>query len=174
MRATFASIFSDFGAKQKRQKKGKSTDYDPAKPNKLTIFYTITPPTWQAPYIAAMRDVYNKEGSVDEASIRQLAAEIKGVDRKKGLIFMTAMKKRLDAGESAEQVWKGRMGFDEKDVLGRMCAKIREQVKSQGIEVVDVGSMEMEKGKEGEKGGKKAAAAAAAEPGAPRPFFENV
>ena len=87
---------------------------------------------------------------------------------------MTGVKKRLDAGEKAEEVWKGRMGFDERQVIGRMCPKIREQVKSESIEIVDVEEMGEAKAEKGEKERRKAMAAASAEPGFPRPFFENV
>ncbi|KAL8735258.1 MAG: hypothetical protein Q9181_002890 [Wetmoreana brouardii] len=188
IRTTSSAITSAEGAQIRKKSKGKTTTYDPEKPKKLAIYTASAFPAWQQKYIDLVREFHEKASLED----KNLNAEVGRMgEGKKAMPFVQGLKKRIQGGERAEDVFERKLAFEEVDVLGGMLRGLRRTVpRCRGVEVVEVppeGEGEGEgkrKGRimrsEGEGVGEVGAerellgAAEMAVPGGPTFYFENV
>ncbi|KAL8666425.1 MAG: hypothetical protein Q9202_001448 [Teloschistes flavicans] len=187
IRTTTSAITSAEGAQIRKKSKGKSTSYDPESPKKLTIYTANAFPAWQERYIDLVRSFHEKASLEDKA----LNAEVGRMgEGKKAMPFVQGLKRRIQGGESARDVFERKLAFEETEVLGGMLRGLRKMVpKCKGVQVVEVLGEEGEKGRvgrvvrsEGEEGvvgkvGEEMELAGMAEgavPGVPTFHFENV
>lgn len=174
VRSTTSNITSAEGQQVKKLAKGKNVTFDPKQDKKLTIFAAEAFPAWQDKYIDFVRDKFAQLGLVD---VKSLTKDIAKPDMKKAMPFIQGLKKRLDGGEKAGEVFDRRLPFDEIATLKEMVPGLKQTVpKLKVVEIVGV--------KEGEKSGKVLfgegemkdnlpPTAEQAVPGAPTFFFEN-
>lgn len=175
VRTTTSNITSAEGQQVKKLAKGKNVAFDPKQDKKLTIFAAEAFPAWQDKYIELVRGKFEELGLVD---VKTITKEIAKPDMKKAMPFVQGLKRRLDGGEKAAEVFDRRLPFDEITTLKEMVPGLKQTVtKLKVVEVVGV--------KEGEKVGKVLLGegetkdnlpppAEAAVPGAPTFFFENL
>lgn len=175
VRSTTSNITSAEGQQVKKLAKGKNVTFDPKQDKKLTIFAAEAFPAWQDKYIDLVREKFDQLGLVD---VKSLTKEIAKPDMKKAMPFIQGLKKRLDSGEKATEVFDRRLPFDEIATLKEMVPGLKQTItKLKVVEVVGV--------KEGEKVGKVLLGegetrdnlpppAEQAVPGAPTFFFENL
>ncbi|KAL8921893.1 MAG: hypothetical protein Q9208_005497 [Pyrenodesmia sp. 3 TL-2023] len=184
IRTTSSAITSAEGHQIRKKSKGKSTQYDPEQPKRLTIYTASSFPSWQQKYIDLVKDFHVKSSLEDKS----LNAEVGRMgEGKKAMPFVQALKKRIQTGEKAEDVFERKLAFEETEVLGQMLRGLRKTVpRCKGLEVVEI--VEGEDGKkkgrvvasEGEGVGSKGeerelfGSAENAVPGGPTFFFENV
>ncbi|KAI4121864.1 MAG: hypothetical protein LQ338_006120 [Usnochroma carphineum] len=184
IRTTSSAITSAEGHQIRKKSKGKHTQYDPEQPKRLTIYTASSFPAWQQKYIDLVRDFHSKSTLEDKS----LNAEVGRMgEGKKAMPFVQSLKKRIQTGEKAEDVFDRKLTFEETEVLGQMLRGLRKTVpRCRGLEVVEVVGEEegkkrgrvvvSEGGGVGEKGEETElmGSAEAAVPGAPSFFFENV
>lgn len=183
VRTTSSAITSAEGQQIKRKQKGKATNYDLELPKRLTIYIATSFPSWQTKYIDLVQSFHAKASLEDKA----LNAEVGRMgESKKAMPFVQSLKRRLQNGENANNVFERKLPFEEVEVLGQMLRGLRKTVgKCKGVEIVAVeGEEEKKVGRivkcEGEGVGKVdeeralLGAAEMAMPGAPTFFFENV
>lgn len=140
-RTTATAITSTEGAQMKKAAKGKASSFDPKADKKVTIFVAQGFPAWQNNALEVVREAF-KDNTVD---IKAVSQKLPKADAKKAMPFVTAWKKRLEAGESAESVFNRKLPFDELAVLKQTCVGLKQAVqKCQLVEIVSV-----------EEGGKK-------------------
>lgn len=158
--------------------KGRQSDFDPKKPKKLTIFATENFPTWQAKYIDLLSEVWDAATGTQKIDDKELNGRIaKMGEMKKAMPFVQELKKRLKAGEPAEQILSRKLSFDEKATLLAMIPGLK---RTAGLESVQVVLVEegSKTGKDLTNGGEEievtAPMAEAALPGQPSFFFTNV
>ncbi|KAL9009498.1 MAG: hypothetical protein Q9173_005476 [Seirophora scorigena] len=184
IRAISSAITSAEGHQIRKKSKGKATQYDPEQPKRLTIYTASAFPSWQQKYIDLVRDFHAKSSLEDKS----LNAEVGRMgEGKKAMPFVQGLKKRIQTGEKAEDVFERKLAFEETDVLGQMLRGLRKTVpRCKGVEVVEV--VGEEEGKKtgrivvsdgegvGEKGKDREllGAAESAVPGGPTFYFENV
>lgn len=161
-------ISSNIGAAEgtinKKLAKGKANmvSYDPKQSKRLTIFVTKSFPEWQEKYIEEARNAMDGL-TFDDKKVR---AKIAKPDMKKAMPFVQLLKKRLDAGETAGNVFDRKLPFDEVTVLREMVPGLKVTVPK--LKEVDIVVVE-------EAGGKDLPSQAAiAEPGQPTFAFGNV
>jgi leucyl-tRNA synthetase len=162
VRQTSSNIGAAEGANLKKMAKSKTVSYDPKQDKRLAIFVTKSFPEWQEKYIEEARNAM--EGlTFDDKKVR---AKIAKPDMKKAMPFVQALKKRLDAGETASNVFDRKLPFDEVTVLKEMVPGLKVTVpKLKEVEIVVVE----------DAGGKDLAPqAASAEPGQPTFAFSNI
>ena len=182
VRNTSSSITSAEGAQVKRLAKGKSTNYDPKKEKKLTIYCALNYPAWQEKYIDLVRESFDKMSmSLD---MKAVSKNIEKSETKKAMPFVQSLKKSLETGVAPETVFERKLAFDEVTVLGEMAPGLKQTLqKCVVLEVVRVdegaktGEVVQGVGAEVKVGEKKEGLPIAAEgavPGAPTFHFENV
>ncbi|TID24026.1 leucyl-tRNA synthetase [Venturia nashicola] len=164
VRQTSSNIGAAEGIINKKLAKGKANTvtYDPKAPKRLTIFVTKSFPEWQEKYIDEARNAM--EGlTFDDKKVR---AKIAKPDMKRAMPFVQLLKKRLDAGETASNVFDRKLPFDEVNVLQEMVPGLKVTVpKLKEVDIVVVEEV-------GEK--ELPPQAASAEPGQPTFAFGNV
>ncbi|KAL9599799.1 MAG: hypothetical protein Q9219_003585 [cf. Caloplaca sp. 3 TL-2023] len=184
IRTTSSAITSAEGQQIRKKSKGKSTQYDPEQPKRLTIYTASAFPTWQQKYIDLVKD-FHARASLEDKSLN---AEVGRMgEGKKAMPFVQNLKKRIQSGEDAGDVFDRKLAFEEAEVLGQMLRGLRKTVpKCKGVQVVSVEGEEegKRKGKviksdgEGvEAVGEERELLGAAElavPGNPTFFFENL
>ncbi|KAL8947515.1 MAG: hypothetical protein Q9222_006210, partial [Ikaeria aurantiellina] len=122
IRTTSSAITSAEGQQVKKKMKGKSTMFDTEAPKKLTIYVAATFPAWQQKYIDLVRDFHAKAQLED----KQLNAEVGRMgEGKKAMPFVQGLKKRIQGGESAGDVFERKLAFEEVEVLGGMLRGLR-------------------------------------------------
>lgn len=175
VRTTTSNITSAEGQQVKKLAKGKNVAFDPKKDKKLTIFAAEAFPVWQDKYLELVRQKFEELGLVD---VKVITKEVAKPDMKKAMPFIQGLKRRLDGGEKAGEVFDRRLPFDEVATLKEMVPGLQQQVtKLKVVEIIGV--------KEGEKVGKVLFGAGetkdnlppnaeSAVPGAPTFFFENL
>ncbi|KAL0260543.1 cytosolic leucyl tRNA synthetase [Diplodia seriata] len=175
VRNTTSNITSAEGQQVKKLAKGKNVAFDPKQDKKLTIFAAEAFPVWQDKYLDLVRQKFEELGLVD---VKVITKEVAKPDMKKAMPFIQGLKKRLDGGEKAAEIFDRRLPFDEIATLKEMVPGLKQQVtKLKIVEIVGV--------KEGEKAGKVLfgegetrenlpPSAESAVPGAPTFFFENM
>ncbi|KAL8934811.1 MAG: hypothetical protein Q9211_005035 [Gyalolechia sp. 1 TL-2023] len=184
IRTTSSAITSAEGQQVRKKSKGKSTQFDPEQPKRLIIYTASAFPAWQQKYIDLVKDFHDRASLEDKS----LNAEVGRMgEGKKAMPFVQTLKRRIQTGEDASDVFDRKLAFDETEVLGQMLRGLRKTVpKCRGVEIVAV---------EGEDEGKKRGrivrsegeglgavgeerellgAAEMAVPGGPTFFFENV
>ncbi|KAL8765664.1 MAG: hypothetical protein Q9209_007344 [Squamulea sp. 1 TL-2023] len=184
IRSTSTAITSAEGQQVKKKAKGKALYYDPEQPKRLTIYIATSFPSWQSQYIDLVKSFHSKASLEDKA----LNAEVGRMgESKKAMPFVQNLKKRLQSGEDANNVFERKLAFEEVEVLGQMLKGLRKTVsKCAGVEVVavegeeegkKVGRIVRSEGENvGEVGDEKALVGPAehAVPGGPTFYFENV
>ncbi|KAI4189569.1 MAG: hypothetical protein L6R41_001365 [Letrouitia leprolyta] len=184
IRTTSSAITSAEGHQVRKKSKGKSVQFDPEQPKRLTIYTASGFPAWQQKYIDLVKDFHDRASLEDKS----LNAEVGRMgEGKKAMPFVQNLKKRIQTGENASDVFNRRLAFEETEVLGQMLRGLRKTVpKCRGVEVVIVEGEEEGKKKgrvvksEGEGVGAEGderellGAAEMAVPGSPTFFFENV
>lgn len=164
VRQTSSNIGAAEGANLKKMQKQKTVSYDPKQDKRLTIFVTKSFPSWQEKYIDEARNAMQGL-TFDDKKVRQKIAK---PDMKKAMPFVQLLKKRLDAGETASNVFDRKLPFDEVDVLREMIPGLKVTVpKLKEVEVVVVEDA-------GEGGKDLPLQAASAEPGQPTFAFSNI
>jgi leucyl-tRNA synthetase len=161
IRSTSSAILAAEGAQQKKLAKGKTIAFDPKKEKKLTIYCTAAWPAWQSKYI----DILTKQ--LDSLGVVETKTVMKSVDKadmKKAMPFIQGLKKKLDSGESREQVLERKLPFEEESVLKEMVPTLKATV----TKLVEVAIVVF---KDGEK---VPPVAQGAEPGSPRFEFVNI
>lgn len=141
--------------------KGKASSFDPKQPKKLTVFVATSFPAWQQGCIEAVGKEYETTGTIDTKS---LAKSIDKADIKRAMPFVQLLKKRIDAGESATEVFARKLPFDEVSTLNEIVPGLKQAV----VKLEDVIIVTVEAGSEGGQVGK------AASPGHPAFLFENI
>ncbi|KAL9040610.1 MAG: hypothetical protein Q9214_004418, partial [Letrouitia sp. 1 TL-2023] len=136
IRATASAITSAEGAQLKRKAKGKATRYNPDLPKRLTVYAAKGYPAWQERYVELVRGYFAEQRLED----KELSATVgKMGEGKKAMPFVQGLKRRLQGGEDARQVFERKLAFEEMEVLGQMLKGLRKTVaKCKGVEVVEV------------------------------------
>lgn len=166
VRQISSSIGAAEGTINKKLAKGKANTvaYDPKQSKRLTIFVTKSFPEWQEKYIEEARNAMDGL-TFDDKKVR---AKIAKPDMKKAMPFVQLLKKRLDAGETAGNVFDRKLPFDEVTVLQEMVRGLKVTVpKLKEVEIVVV-----EEVVAGDK--ELPPQASSAEPGQPTFAFGNV
>ncbi|KAI0972747.1 leucyl-tRNA synthetase [Xylaria arbuscula] len=157
VRSVTSSITAAEGNQIKKLSKGKTASYDPKEPKKLTISVAKSFPDWQEKCIDLLAKQYKSIKTVD---VKDLTKQIDKKDMKKVMPFVQLLKKRLDSGEKADDVFSRRLPFDEVDTLQEIVPNLKQTIPK--LEAVDVTLVE------GETEGKIAT------PGNPTFAFENI
>lgn len=151
----------------KRLSKGKTRldRYDPRLDKRLTICVTKTWPKWQESYLNMARDMI--QGGAITLNVKEIASQMAKADMKRAMPFVQNLKRRLDGGESPEQVFSRRLGFDETLVLEEMIPILKSTVPK----LVDVQLVKLEE----DMGDKtEDVSTTSAEPGLPALGFTNI
>ncbi|KAH9908340.1 leucyl-tRNA synthetase [Xylariomycetidae sp. FL2044] len=165
VRNVTSNITAAEGQQAKRLAKGKAMTYDLKSPKKLSIFVADSFPKWQVKCMDLVSGDYGKTGTVDTKSV---AKSIDKADMKKAMPFVQGLKKRLDAGENAADVFEHKLSFDETATLKEIIPGLKQTIpKLEVVEIVPVGA-------EGAGAEHLAPSAKASVPGDPKFFFENV
>lgn len=180
MRATSSAITSAEAAQQKRKEKGKTINFDPKLPKKLTIFYASNFPAWQDAYLEIVRESFNGM-TFDEKNLNNKVQAKGKAEMKRAMPFVQHLKKRLGGGESEAVVFDRKLAFEEGEVLKKMVRGLR---RTTGCKVIEVVKVEGEEGGrvgvvmvgEGEGGKREGlpSMAGQATPGSPSFHFENI
>jgi len=173
IRSTTSNIALAEVSERKSLAKGKAVFYDPTQPKKVTIFCAEAFPAWQDKYVTLVRDTFEKTGIVD---IKCIINDIEENDMKQAMPFVIGLKRRLEAGESKDVVFRRKLLFDELVVLKEMVPLLKQTVRCRDVEIVAVKN----RGESGtvvdtlERGKALLAFAEGAVAGAPTFFFENL
>jgi leucyl-tRNA synthetase len=158
----------------KKLAKGKAAQFDPKKDKKLSIFVAQSWPSWQAKYIELVRSQLESLGVVD---VKEASKKIDKAEMKKAMPFLQTLKRKLDQGESRENILERKLPFDEISVLKEMAPGLKSSVPK----LVDVAIILVDEngktGKDAISGAKLEglpAIAISAEPGSPSFDFANV
>ncbi|KAI3329099.1 leucyl-tRNA synthetase [Xylariaceae sp. AK1471] len=156
IRSVTSNITAAEGNQIKKLAKGKTTSYDPKEPKWLTISVATSFPTWQEKSIDLLAQQYESTGAID---VKDLTKQIDKKDMKKVMPFVQLLKKRLDSGEKAADVFARRLPFDEAETLKEIVPSLKQTIpKLEAVEITMV---------QGETEGKIAT------PGNPTFTFEN-
>jgi len=137
VRQTASNITSAEAAQQKRKAKGKETDYDLKKPKKLTIFAASKFPAWQEKYIDLLRDQWNP--STKSVNDKELNGKISKMgEMKKAMPFVQTLKRRLQNGETPQQVFDRKLAFDEVWTLQKMVPGLKKAAGLAEVELISV------------------------------------
>ncbi|KAI0868624.1 leucyl-tRNA synthetase [Hypoxylon argillaceum] len=157
VRSVTSQITSAEGNQIKKLAKGKTTSYDPKEPKRLTISVATSFPAWQEKCIDLLAQQYQSTGAID---VKDLTKQIDKKDMKKVMPFVQLLKKRLDSGEKADDLFSRRLPFDEAETLKEIVPSLKQTIpKLEAVEITIV---------EGESEGKQAT------PGNPTFAFENI
>ncbi|KAF9883481.1 cytosolic leucyl tRNA synthetase [Aspergillus nanangensis] len=173
VRTLSSNITSSEATLTKKLAKGKSSNFDPKKPKKLTIFAAKKFPVWQEKYIDLVREAF--DGLSLSFNDKELSAKVgKLGEMKKAMPFVQSLKKRLIGKESPEIVFDRKLPFDEFAVLQEMIGGLKRTTGCKEITVVAVN----EGGKTGEVLGSgeqlEGLSAENAVPGSPTFTFANI
>ncbi|KAI2636056.1 leucyl-tRNA synthetase [Xylaria nigripes] len=157
VRSVTSNITAAEANQVKKLAKGKTISYDPKEPKRLTISVATSFPEWQDKSIDLLAQQYEKTGTID---VKDLTKQIDKKDMKKVMPFVQVLKKRLDSGEKADDVFARRLPFDEAETLREIVPSLKQTIPK--LEVVDVTLVT------GETEGKVAT------PGNPTFTFDNV
>ncbi len=109
---------------QRRKTKGKEAPFDPNMEMRLNIYVATSRPTWQSRCIELVRDMY--DGSTLHLS--EVAKHLDASDKKKAMPFVQELKRKLEVGQSKEEVLERVLGFDEVAVLREMVPVLKATV----------------------------------------------
>ncbi|KAI0401808.1 leucyl-tRNA synthetase [Xylaria palmicola] len=157
VRTVTSNITAAEGNQIKKLAKGKTTSYDPKEPKRLTISVAASFPAWQEKIIDLLAQQYKNTGAID---VKELTKQIDKKDMKKAMPFVQLLKKRLDSGEKADDVFSRRLAFDEAETLKEIVPSLKQTIPK--LEAVEISMVE------GETEGKTAT------PGNPTFAFENI
>lgn len=181
VRATTSNITSAEAVQQKRKDKGKAAAFDPKRPKKLTIFMAADFPRWQDEYLALVRDNFDRmQLTVDEKLVGETLKAKGGKEMKRAMPFVQGLKRRLYAGEGADDVFERKLAFDEEAILAHMTKGLQRTTGCKIVEAVKVKDVDAELlsgtlvGQHGEIRTGLPPQAAAAVPGSPTFHFENI
>lgn len=127
-----------------------------------------------------MKQVLESKGSFD---VKAVTSQLDKSELKRSMPFIQGLKKRIDSGEDAEQVFNRKLSFDELATLEAMIAGLKQTV----VKLLSVGLVSVQPGatsgtvylgSDGTKSGEILETlplpAASATPGNPSFFFENM
>ncbi|KAJ2979526.1 hypothetical protein NUW58_g7179 [Xylaria curta] len=157
VRSVTSNITAAEGNQIKKLAKGKTTSYDPKEPKRLAISVATSYPAWQDKCIDLLAQQYESTGVID---VKELTKQIDKKDMKKVMPFVQHLKKRLDSGEKAEDIFSRRLPFDEAETLKEIVPSLKQTIPK--LEAVEIALVE------GETEGKIAT------PGNPTFTFENI
>lgn len=175
IRATTSNILSSEATFAKKLSKGKSSNFDPRKPKKLTIYVAKKFPAWQDKYIDLVRENFDAINlSVNDKSLNGQVGKLG--EMKKAMPFVQGLKRRLiQAREKPEIVFNRELGFDEVQVLNEMLGSLRKFTGSKEVVVLSVEEgCEFGTTPSGEKVEGLSPSSNSAVPGQPSFHFENV
>jgi leucyl-tRNA synthetase len=162
------------GTQMKKLAKGKTAQFDPKKDKKLTIFVAQSWPSWQTKYIELVRSQLENLGVVD---VKEASKNIEKADMKKAMPFLQTLKRKLDQGESRENIFERKLPFDEISVLKEMAPGLKSSVPKLVDASIILVNEDGKTGKDALSGAKLEGlppTAASAEPGSPSFDFANV
>ncbi|KAI8627983.1 leucyl-tRNA synthetase [Xylariaceae sp. FL1651] len=157
VRSVTSNITAAEGQQAKKLAKGKASNYDPKEPKRLTISVATSFPAWQEKSIDLLAQEHASTGVID---VKNLTKQIDKKDMKKVMPFVQHLKRRLDSGEKAADVFARRLPFDEAETLREIVPGLKQTIPK--LEAVDITTVE------GETEGKTAT------PGNPTFWFENI
>ncbi|KAJ3572375.1 hypothetical protein NPX13_g5070 [Xylaria arbuscula] len=157
LRSVTSNITAAEGAQMKKISKGKTASYDPKEKKRLIISVAKSYPEWQVTTMNLLAKQYQETGAVD---VKELTKQIDKKEIKKVMPFVQSLKKRLDLGEKAADVFSHQLPFDEAETLQEIVPSLKQTIPK--LEAVEINMVE------GESEGK------AATPGNPVFTFENI
>lgn len=93
MRGVLSSMRSAESTAIKKKNKGRTVDYDPAKPRSGRIYVATKIPVWQEKCLAVLKEVYEEgSGSVDDKLTRAKLQEAGMLKEKKAMPYIQAIK----------------------------------------------------------------------------------
>jgi leucyl-tRNA synthetase len=174
VRGTSSSILSSEAMFVKRLSKGKTVNFNPRDPKKLTIYAAKKFPAWQEKYIDLVRDAFDTLSlSINDKELNAKVGKLG--EMKKAMPFVQTLKKRLvQSREDPKTVFERKLPFDEFAVLAEMVGGLK---RTAGYKEIEVIALE-EGGKSGEVVGtgekREGLTAENAVPGNPTFQFSNV
>ncbi|CUM66913.1 uncharacterized protein PRCAT00004598001 [Priceomyces carsonii] len=129
-----------------KKKKGKSSEIDPSKPAKLTLFVASSFPEWQDNCIEIVRELFEAHNLNDNKLIKEKV----GKDMKRAMPFISLLKQRL-ATEEPKIVFNRELTFDESEVLKSVISNIQKAPITLDVKEVEIIAFES-----GTKSGKNA------------------
>jgi leucyl-tRNA synthetase len=161
-------------AAKKAAKKGKTAAYDTKADKRLRIYVAKSFPKWQDHYLEVVRKQFDATSlKVDTNEINKQVAP---ADKKKAMPFISAIKRRIDAGEKAEVVFNRKLEFDETQILKELIPTLKTIVtKLKQVELVIVDETTSTKGVNAFTGERVTGISLFnAEPGSPAFEFSNI
>ncbi|KAH6649333.1 hypothetical protein F5144DRAFT_3189 [Chaetomium tenue] len=159
---TTSRVLAAYAGQQKRLAKGKGVLFDPSKDKCLNLHVAKSWPAWQQQYVELVRDMFNGV----TLNVKNVVKKVEKADMKRAMRFVQELKRRLEAGETADSVLDRTMPFDEVMVLRELIPVLKAAVP--GLKVVNVAVL----GEQGQQGGMPQVASSA-EPGNPAIQFLN-
>ena len=123
VKTTASNVNSAEGLQMKKKAKGKEVSFDPRKPKRLSIFMSDRFPSWQDKYVTLVRESWNPATKTftDEKDMLSKVGKLGDkTELKKAMQLIQALKKRLLAGESEDNVLERKLGFDERETIKLM------------------------------------------------------
>lgn len=174
VRGTSSNILSSESMFVKRLSKGKTVNFNPREPKKLTIYAAKKFPAWQEKYIDLVREAFDSMSiSINDKELNAKVGKLG--EMKKAMPFVQTLKRRLvQVREDPETVFERKLPFDEFAVLAEMVDGLKRTAGYKEVEIVAV----EEGGKSGEVVGtgekREGLSAENAVPGNPTFQFSNV
>jgi len=174
VRGTSSNILSSESMFARRLSKGKTANFNPREPKKLTIYAAKKFPAWQEKYIDLVREAFDSMNiSINDKELNAKVGKLG--EMKKAMPFVQTLKRRLiQTREDPETVFERKLPFDEFAVLAEMIDGLKRTAGYKEVEIVAVD----EGGKTGEVVGtgekKEGLSAENAVPGNPTFQFSNV
>jgi leucyl-tRNA synthetase len=163
IKTTTSRVLMVYAGQQKRLAKGKGLLFDPSKDKCLNLYVAKSWPAWQQQYVDLVRDMFDGV----TLNVKSMVKNVEKADMKRAMPFVQELKRRLEAGETAESVLDRTMAFDEATVLRELTPVLRSSVP--GLKMVNVVVLE----EQNQKGG-ITQVASSAEPSNPAIQFLNV
>ena len=174
VRGTSSSILSSEAMFVKRLSKGKTVNFNPRDPKKLTIYAAKKFPAWQEKYIDLVREAFDSLNlSFDDKELNGKVGKLG--EMKKAMPFVQTLKRRLvQAREDPSTVFERKLPFDEFAILAEMVDGLKRTAGYKEVEIValDEGGKSGEVVGTGEK--REGLSAENAVPGNPTFQFSNV
>ncbi|CRK25812.1 hypothetical protein BN1723_018239 [Verticillium longisporum] len=118
----------------RKKAKGKEVAFDPKKAKKLTITMNEKFPAYQEQLTTLLKSMWDPATkSVDD---KALNSKIPKADMKKGMPFVQALKKRLQAGEAEADVFERKLAFDETKVLLSMVDYLKRSANLAEVQII--------------------------------------
>ncbi|KAM0285779.1 hypothetical protein ACHAQH_001241 [Verticillium albo-atrum] len=173
--STASSVNSAESLQMRKKAKGKEVAFDPKKAKKLTITMNERFPAYQEQLTALLASMWDPATkSVDD---KALNGKIPKADMKKGMPFVQALKKRLQAGEAEADVFERKLAFDETKVLISMVEYLKRSANLAEVQIIKAqeggGGADVVTGAAVDKAAMPANAESAV-PGSPSFLFANV